>query len=292
MMKRCFLVLTVLALWSVGCDTMHTRGSRPLDLRVMTFNIRNGKAKDKENNWQYRRKMVCDVITKYSPDVLGMQEAFRFQLDEMNGILTEYGEIGTGRDGGTKGEYSAIYYRKNRFSVDASGTFWLSDTPATPSKHWGNNYRRICTWARLHDRTARRSFYVYNTHLDHKSQPSRAKSVRLIMQVIQKRKRPDPFIMTGDFNAGENNSIIKYLKGKDPADPPALSVADTFRIVHPDAKIVGTGNRFLGKSDGQKIDYIFIPPNARTIQATIVRTNKNGRYPSDHYPVTAHLQFE
>ncbi|MCP4377667.1 MAG: endonuclease/exonuclease/phosphatase family protein, partial [bacterium] len=252
MMKKWFptltptLMLIVLALWAAGCNTPGGQGSGPLNLRVMTFNIRNGKADDKQNNWQHRREMVCDVITKYSPDVLGLQEAFRFQLDEMNKILPDYGEIGTGRDGGTKGEYSAIYYRRNRFSVDESGTFWLSDTPAKPSKHWGNGCIRICTWARLHDRTAQRSFYVYNTHLDHKSQASRAKSVRLIMQVIGKRKHQDPFILTGDFNAAENNSIIKYLKGKDPADRSALPVVDTFRSVHPDAKVVGTANRFRG----------------------------------------------
>ena len=264
-----------------------------LTVAVMSFNIRFGTARDGDNRWDNRKELVYDVIRQHSPDLVGLQEALRHQLDEIRKALPEYDEIGVGRGGGKKSEYSAILYRTKRFDVDASGTFWLSDTPDKPSRHWGNACIRICTWARFLEKESGRSFYVYNTHLDHKSQPSREKSIRLIMQYVQNRSFRDPFVLTGDFNAGESNPAILYLNGTgDTADRNPIPVVDSFRVLHPDAKDVGTFNGFAGRSNGSKIDYIFIEPSTRTLVASIVRTPKDGRYPSDHYPVTATLQFK
>lgn len=284
MKKIYLLLLTFFVLLSAGCNTIGDKTSEPLDIDVMSFNIRYGTAQDGENHWNNRKELVSDVIRDYLPDVLGLQEALRFQIDEIRKNLPEYDETGVGRDGGTKGEYSAILYRIDRFDVDESGTFWLSDTPEVPSTNWGNSIRRICTWTRLLDKQSGSAFYFYNTHLDHKSQPSREKSVRLIVEFIQKRTHQDPFVLTGDFNAGENNAAIKYLKGEG-------NVVDTFRILHPEAKEVGTFNGFRGLSDGPKIDYIFVTPSTLTLQASIVRMEQEGRTPSDHFPVTAKIRF-
>ena len=285
--------LIALALLNAGYCISPPEQAKPLDIRVMTFNIRTGFAEDGENHWDLRKEFVCDVIRQYAPDVLGVQEACRFQLDEFNKQLPEYGEVGIGRDGDTQGEYSAILYRKQRFEVDASGTFWLSNTPAVPSVYWGNHYRRICTWARLIDKESARAFYVYNTHLDHRSQLSREESVKLIMKRLNDRPHPNPFVLLGDFNAGENNPAIGYLMGtRVLTDPTPIPLVDSFRMLHPSEKVVGTGNEFSGISNGPKIDYIFAEPKTRALEATIIRTNRNDRYPSDHYPVTAQLRFE
>ncbi|MBN1901562.1 endonuclease/exonuclease/phosphatase family protein [Candidatus Sumerlaeota bacterium] len=288
----CLLVSTV-ALFVAGCCSLQKERARALDIKFMTFNIRNGLAKDGENHWNLRKDFVSDIIREYAPDALGVQEAFRFQLDELNKRLPEYGELGIGRDGGDMGEYSAILFRKERFDVEESGTFWLSETPSEPSAHWGNNCRRVCTWARLTEKSSARSLYIYNTHLDHQSQSSREKGVRLIMKRIQERTHQYPFVLMGDFNVGENNPVIFYLKGiSQDADASPIPVVDAFRTLYPDEKAVGTYNQFTGYSDGAKIDYIFVTPNTRTLDAAIVRTNREGRYPSDHYPVTARLLFE
>lgn len=293
-MKKIYcMVLVMLALLDTGYCMTSTEKTTPIDIRVMTFNIRTGMAKDGENDWSLRKEFVCDVIRQCAPDVLGVQEACRFQLDAFNEHLPEYGEIGIGRDGGTEGEFSSILYLKQRFDVDESGTFWLSDTPATPSAHWGNQYRRICTWARLIDKKSARTFYVYNTHLDHQSQPAREKSAQLIMKYINERTHPDPFVLTGDFNAGEDNPVIGYLKGTGTfAEKNPIPVVDSFRTLHPNDKVVGTSHQFTGTSDGPKIDYVWVAPNTRPLEASIVLTNREGRYPSDHYPVTAQLCFE
>jgi len=249
-----------------------TFSSMAVEVDVMSFNIRYGSANDGANKWSARKELVFDVIRANAPDVVGLQEALRFQIDDIRKGAPAYAEIGEGREGGEQGEYSAILYNRIRFDVAASGTFWLSDTPELPSAHWGNTCIRICTWVRLIDRKTKTAFYHYNTHLDHMSQRSREKSVRLIVQRIRQRQYNDPFVLTGDFNAGEDNPAILYLKGGDPADKQMpLLMVDTFRVLHPEEKTVGTFNGFEGVTTGAKIDYIFVPPGVNIISAEILR---------------------
>jgi len=270
---------------------------KALDIRVMSFNIRNGRAKDEENRWALRKEFVCDVIRECSPDVVGIQEAYRSQLDEFKKRLPEYGEVGVGRDGWTRGEYSAVLYRHERFSVDESGTFWLSDTPDVPSRHWGNACVRICTWARLVEKTGEKSgdaaLYIFNTHLDHRSQPSREKAVRLIAERIASCAHPDPVVLTGDMNAGERNPAVRFLlDGKGEAgETGPVRLVDSYRVLHPDEKAVGTFHMFTGLAPGGKIDYVLVPPDAEVLEAEIVRVSREGRFPSDHFPVTARVRF-
>lgn len=288
-----FLLATALGLCSCR-DTLRTAENN-FQLRVMTFNIRYGTAEDGPNHWENRRQMVFDVLRDNRPDVVGLQEARRFQIDEIRKALPQYDEVGVARDNGeTGGEYTTILYLAKRFRPDESGTFWLSDTPDVPgSTHWGNSLPRICTWARLIEKKSGRAFYLYNTHLDHKSQPSREKSVVLLSQYISERRYQEPFVLTGDFNAGENNPAILYLKGKvdlgaeneNKLTNPVVMV-DTFRLLYPDAVDVGTFNGFWGKRRGSKIDFIFVQPGTKVLEAEIIRTERNGRYPSDHFPVS------
>ena len=268
----------------------------------MSFNIRYGTARDGINHWENRRRMVFDVLRKHNPDVIGLQEALRFQLDQIRAALPEYAEVGVGRDdGNTAGEYAAILYRQDKFDLIDSRTFWLSDTPQVPgSKHWGNDITRICTWARLVDKKNQQPFYLYNTHFDHRSQTSRIQSAHLLARRIQQRKHPDPVVVTGDFNAAEDNTVITYLKGHTDLDgnPPTqnktpVPLIDTFRLKYPDHEYVATGGGFQVRNPpaGAKIDYIFTLPDARVLQAEILHDQRDGRYPSDHRPVTAHIRL-
>ena len=146
-------------------------------LTVMSFNIRYGTAKDGENEWERRRDDAFDLIREQDADLIGLQEALHFQIDEIVAAVPGYATIGVGRDDGrARGEFAAILFRKNRFRVAEAGTFWFSDTPHGDGfEDVGNNITRICTWARLIDRDGR-GFFVYNVHLDHQSQPSRERS--------------------------------------------------------------------------------------------------------------------
>jgi endonuclease/exonuclease/phosphatase family metal-dependent hydrolase len=144
-LRRIGLVVGVIALpWTTDGAT-----AGPLEIQVMTFNIRYGTADDGPDHWEKRRDLLFETIKQSGPDVIGMQEALHFQLDQIEQAVGGYAEIGNGREGGTKGEYSAILYAKDRFRVDASGTFWLSSTPEKVSNDWGNANIHFPVTARL-----------------------------------------------------------------------------------------------------------------------------------------------
>ena len=288
-------LLTLSAMLAVDSGYSFAQQSKDpagLNVRVMSFNIRNGRANDGDNSWKNRKEFAADVIRDAKLDVVGLQEAFRFQLDDLRKQLPAFKEVGEGRDGGKQGEYSAILYRGDRFTALETGTFWLSDTPKVKSRHWGNRYLRICTWVRLKEKNTSQCFYVYNTHFDHQSQNARLKSAQLIAQRINDRSHKNPFLLTGDFNADEDNPVIRYIKDKEPTLPNSpIALVDTFRRVHPDATSVGTGGGFEGRADGKKIDYVFVQPDTEVVSAKIIRTERDGRYPSDHSPVSAEVRL-
>lgn len=291
------VVVALLIIWLICTVTMVIasdqssadslgRGIDEPELSVMSFNIRYGTARDGENIWRNRRELVFGVILDHEPDIVGLQEALKFQIDELLVACPEYAVVGVGRDdGATRGEYSAILYRPDTLMLGSADTFWLSDAPREPgSTSWGNSITRICTHARFVDRASNRPFYLFNTHFDHQSQPSRVRSAQMIVREIRQRQFPDdPVIITGDFNADETTEEITAIK---------KTFADTFRMLHPDATATGTFNAFKGHKGGPKIDYVFVNPNHWTvITARIHDDNKDGRYPSDHFPVSARLRL-
>lgn len=258
--------------------------SAPAPLRVLTYNIRYGSADDGADRWELRRDFAIDIIRTERPHVMGLQEALRFQLDEIARELPRYAEIGVGRDdGGRQGEYVPILFDSTTLQRVDAGWFWFSDSPEVPgSTGWGNTIPRIATWARLRERESGLTFLVYNVHFDHASQPSRERSAALLLDRIARRRAPgEPVIVTGDFNAGEANRAFAALLGD------SLRLRDTFRALHPDADSVGTFHAFRGGSAGEKIDAVLAGPGWQVDSARIVRTQRGGRYPSDHYPVLA-----
>jgi endonuclease/exonuclease/phosphatase family metal-dependent hydrolase len=264
-------------------------------LHVMTFNIRVGSAPDGENHWTRRRDMLFDLLKDKNADLIGLQEALRFQVDEILAALPQYAAVGVGRDDGrSEGECSCILFKRQRFHISESGTFWFSDTPDTPgTKTWGNRYNRVASWARFIDHDGS-GFYLYNLHLDHEVQVSRERSTELLLARIQTRSYPtEPVIVTGDFNAGEDNPALHRLTGVPgvTATLPAPFV-DSFRLVHSAEKVVGTFNGFrFGGISGAKIDYVLVQPGTTVTEAAIIRTSRDDRYPSDHFPVTATMKL-
>ena len=282
-MKKFLIVFTLFTLQSF---------LSAFEIDAVAFNIRFDNPKDGENAWPNRKEMVGKWIESESPDVIGLQEALRHQINDIKKVATAYSEYGVGRDDGkSRGEHCTILYLKKRFTLDKKdcGTFWFSDTPEKiASKSWGNEIPRICTWARLIHKKTGKGFYLYNVHYDHQSQSSRIGASNLIIERISNRKQSnEPIILMGDFNAAEKNPAITVFKEE------PLKLVDTFRVVKPDEKMVKTFHGFKGGSFmGGKIDHVFILPNtAKVRSAEIVRFNKDKRYLSDHYPVRAKLSF-
>lgn len=253
-------------------------------LMVMSFNIRYGTANDGENHWLRRREQLFALLREQQADVIGLQEALHGQLEEILQAVPGYAYVGVGRaDGRQAGEYAAILYRTARLHVGRTDTFWFSDTPAVvKSTSWGNQIERISTWAYFEDREGP-AFYAFNVHLDHQSQPSRERSAALLLERISARDPKAPVVVTGDFNAGERN----------PAAVAMLAVfSDTFRVLHPAVGEAGTFNGFkLGQTTGDKIDFVCVEPGTEVLDAAIVRTSRDGRYPSDHFPVIARIRL-
>jgi endonuclease/exonuclease/phosphatase family metal-dependent hydrolase len=274
--------LVVLAVVPAALDSSQIQPAAPLT--VMSFNIRYGTANDGDNHWLKRRDQLFDLLREQHPDVVGLQEALHGQIEEILQAVPGYDYVGVGRsDGRRAGEYAAILFKSSRLRVRRSDTFWFSDTPGVvKSTSWGNQIERICTWAYVEDREGP-SFYLYNVHLDHQSQPSREKSVALLLARIGARDPKAPAVVTGDFNAGETNPAAQAM---------LAGFRDSFRVLHSDATEAGTFNGFkLGQTGGEKIDFVFVEPGTEVLAAEIVRSSRDGRYPSDHFPVTARIRL-
>lgn len=262
-----------------------------LRARVLSFNLRYQNSNDTgPKNWEARRGPVIDLIRREAPDFAGLQEALRSQLDDLHERLGgEYAEIGVGReDGQTRGEYSALLIRRERWIVEESGTFWLSGTPDVPnSMTWGNRITRICTWARLKEAAGGRTVHFFNTHFDHESQPSREKSAALLAERLASRQPAGPFVLTGDFNATPDNPAITALTGG------SLKLVDAWKAANPDVPAAesGTWQAFNGNRDGGRIDFVLVPPGTRILDAAILHDAPGGVLPSDHFPVRATVEF-
>ena len=192
--------------------------------------------------------------------------------------------------GGSKGQHSAILFLEERFKLTDSGNFWLSENPTQPSKSWRSAHHRICTWAELLDRETDRTLYIYNTHMDDGSREARENGARMIMEHIQGKVQATPFVFMGDFNAPEDSEVLEIIKGNSLAKQDhGIQMVDSFRVLHPQRKNVGTYNGFTGQSDGPKIDYIMVKTNISFIEASILQNNFKGQYSPDHFPVTAQL---
>ena len=252
-------------------------------LRVMSFNIRYGAANDGDNHWTRRNEMVAKTINDFDPDLVGVQEALSFQSEYLMQKVEGYHYFGRSRMT-TPNEHCGIFYRSNRFVQLAGGHFWLSETPEVPaSKSWDSSLPRMATWLLLQDLKGSQPVLIVNTHFDHRGRVARQKSAELLSKRVASLRKlsSDPrVIITGDFNTGEGTGPYDALVTE--------TLRDSFRVQHPERSGgEGTFNGWNGKSDGARIDWILFGGNLKTIAAEIIRFNQDGRYPSDHYPVTA-----
>jgi endonuclease/exonuclease/phosphatase family metal-dependent hydrolase len=260
-------------------------------LKVMTFNIRYNNPGDSIYSWQNREEMVIDVIRRSRPDVIGFQEALKDQVDDLEARLKDYSWSGVGRDDGKKsGEYSAIFYRNDRFEKRAGSTFWLSETPEVAgSRSWNAACNRIVTWIQLYDKSSDHLFYVFNTHFDHASELARVQSAKLLLRSVNRIAGKDPVIVTGDFNATDTSMAYLTLTQSSPDS----SLKDTRKLninISSEPSYTFIGFPFH-PVNGEVIDFIFLKNdrNFRVKKYQIITDNKKGKYPSDHLPVLVEI---
>jgi endonuclease/exonuclease/phosphatase family metal-dependent hydrolase len=276
-------------------------------IRVLTINIRCSAVQDGENGWPYRKEFMTEIIADGNYDFIGTQETVinsnpdLNQVDYITSKMPKHGSIWRSREVTLdKGECMLLLYKKERWKIDETdqGTFWLSDTPDVPgSKTYpkAGNVRCV-TFGLFHElqnnTLTGQKIYVYNTHYDYKSEEARQRAAKLVMDRLADRKDKDaPVIIMGDMNCGEKSPAIRYMQGEPMIlggieHKPPCRLIDSFRTVNPDAADVGTYNGFK-KPGKEKIDFIFVSEPMKPLSSQIIRTQRNGRYPTDHFPVEA-----
>ncbi|MDP3069391.1 MAG: endonuclease/exonuclease/phosphatase family protein [Opitutaceae bacterium] len=273
---------------------LHTaHAAAPADLRVMSYNVRLSAANDGEDAWSKRTELFFAPIGAFAPDLIGFQEVLADQHDTIVARLDTLAFSGVARnDGKRSGEWSFVGYRRERFTLLDSGTFWLSETPEVPgSKSWDAAITRICSWVRLRDRTNGREFVFANTHFDHRGTVARLESAKLLSARLPKLAAGGPAILVGDFNINEDTPA--YAEFVRPTAPGAIRWIDAYRALHPvRAADEASFHGFKGTVKGSRIDFVFHTANFTASSATIDRMSRAGRYPSDHYPVTAVLTLK
>lgn len=255
---------------------------------AMSYNIRLDLASDGPNAWPNRRALVTAMIAYHAPDVIGLQEVLHHQRQALAADLPGYDFVGVARDDGKQaGEYSPIGYRRARYRLLGSGTFWLSPTPDVPGKAWDAAYPRIATWARLVDKAGGQRLLVVNTHFDHVGLVARQESARQIRSwIARQRARGEAVVLTGDFNSMADGAAYRTIVA-----PGAGALHDTLRLTRtPHYGPAGTFNAFnIAQAGPGAIDHVFVSDGVTVLRHATLTQHDGGRLPSDHYPVLADL---
>lgn len=277
-----FRLLVGLSFWL--CWIVLTQAQEKAEFRVMTYNVRYKNSIDSINGWEYRKANVAALVQYHNADVIGMQEANPDQVRDLDSLLPDYDWYGVPRVEGPQGEYTPIFYRKNRFECLESGSFWYSETPEVKeSKSWDAMYPRIASWCRLKDRRSGNELFFFNTHFDHRGEMARQQSALVLRRYIDSLANGRPVIVTGDFNSTDTSVAYRHMVA-DGALKDALHVSAT-----PHYGPVNTAAGFWVKKEPirVRIDYIFVNDRVNVISHASLTDQQEGRYYSDHLPVIA-----
>ena len=289
---RCITARLILAacgasLLQFNASAQPAPASAPGTLTVMTYNLKFGST-NPPNAWPQRRPLMAELITKLAPDLFGTQEGLYGQLQDMAKDLPVFQWIGVGRDGGSRGEFMAVFYRTTRLEPLAFEHFWLSDTPEViGSKTWGPKLPRMVTWVKFRDRQTKQEFIFFNTHFDHQVQVAREKSAQLVRERIATFDAKLPVLLVGDFNAGAGGNKAYTMLTED------KFLTDTWATARERVNEgLGTINGFKAlQPGGPRIDWILSRGAVTADRIEIVTFSRDGQFPSDHCPVIAKLRF-
>jgi endonuclease/exonuclease/phosphatase family metal-dependent hydrolase len=253
----------------------------------MSYNIRFDNPEDGENRWEFRRERLANLIRFHQPDLIGLQEALIDQIYYLHASLPDYEWYGVGReDGVDKGEFSPVFFHKNRFAMVDRGTFWLSPYAEQPSKGWDADIYRVCSWVKLQVKDSKKEFYHFNTHLDHLGKQARQESALLLQRRIVNAAQNTPAVLTGDFNDPPNSDFYQAIT----RDSLLLDAKLSTLLPHygPD----GTWATFdVSTGIGNQIDFIFVSPKITVHRHAALSDSINFKYPSDHLPIIADIRI-
>ncbi len=253
------------------------------EMAVMSYNIRYDNPGDSLNSWPYRKEALTNQIKMYNPGILGIQEGMPHQVEYLDDHLSNYDYIGIGRDqGGDSNEFTAIYFKTTKYElvVDSDSTIWLSPSRSKNSVGWDAALPRIVTWGKFLNKKTGESFYVFNTHFDHRGEKARRESAKLITSMVKKVAKESPVVLTGDFNTK-------------PGSKPYQTITSTLIDGWENSVLEPVGPSFTGSGfdvaqsldNTARIDYIFVNDRFTVQKIEAITTFRKGRYLSDHLPV-------
>lgn len=251
----------------------------PIDVKIISYNIRT-LARDGENSWQFRKHATKNMLERQCPDAFGLQEAKVTHMQYIDSVCPQYARVGVGRDDGKNGgEFMTIYYKKERFDLLDSGTFWLSETPEKVSCGWDAACNRTTTWVKLRDKVTGVKFYYFNTHFDHKGKIAQVESAKLIIKKIGEIAGDKAsVILTGDFNVRTENAALL----------PLLYNMKAARATAPVTDYKGTYNGFVRAGKYTIIDHVFYRGRRVVCNEFCTLDGDYGaKFISDHYPIEA-----
>lgn len=265
-------------------------------IRVVSFNLRRDFGLGRKNRWEVRRSIATDIIRESGAAIIGVQELLPRMRQDIRHSLEDYSIFGNGRLLGRRpknDEHSDIILKNNEVEISQFKTFWLSKKPDTVSRAYFSIFPRICTVAEVKIKKNGRRIRVFNTHLDHICWMARTLGVKIILQYMNQLNQvePLPTILMGDFNARLNSKAVRILR-EELHEYHNVHLQDVYRTLHYD--VCNTYHGMKGKivSQASPIDYIFVSDDFEVVDVLIDKENRDGIYPSDHYPVMATLRFK
>ena len=265
--------------WPDVIEDFESKGEE--SLRIMSFNIRCTNVG--RDTWEDRIGIVTETMLKSQSDSIGVQEATPEWMATLKETLTGYDYVGVARDDGkNQGEYSAVFYLKEKYNLVDSGNFWLSETPEKPSLGWDAACIRICTWAVLENKETKERYVHVNSHFDHEGVKAREESVKMILEHIEKYKDL-PVVFTADMNVVEgSDNYVEFTKVLHDTKYLASDTMDY--LTYHDTK--------PSKFEGEVIDYVMVNDNFNALTYKVVTAGVDERYVSDHFPVYADLEIK
>ena len=252
------------------------------EITICSFNIRGSNMDTGVNAWSNRKKMVIRDFGNYQYDIVCMQEPLTDQIQDFLSIGI-YEWLGVSGQGTPDSDvFTPIFYNKKKLNVLDYGTFWLSETPDVVSRGWDGKFPRICTWAKFRDIENCRSFYVFNTHLDHVGEVAKLEGARLICRKIKEMTAEEAVFITGDMNST-------------PETPPIHTFLSEFsnsrEIATEKSGPAGTAHSYGKLYPPSQIDYIFVNEYISVTKAITITKNSDPVYMSDHYPIVITADF-